>query len=291
VKHSEKTANLLSRGRHLRIGKVRKQVRPCSVHNLGRRGLGLCWLLLAFTSFGCTFCQDIRDGWKYRFTRPDNPLETLKSDNGNDRVWALRYLEEPLQHGGDEKKQELYLKILGGIACSYHDPLSRLQAIRTLGTYKDPRAVKYLEEAYWSAKAFPPEMATVLREQVLLSLGQTGRPEARELLLQVAKAGAQEETQAEKLQTLDLRLCALKGLGHFNQSDVVETLYQIMTSEKDVSLRDRAYASLKEATGERLPPDPVKWDKYLHGTPSERAAVVRESSWPFIDLVGWWWNF
>jgi hypothetical protein len=244
-------------------------------------------LLVSLAASGCTFCKDVRDGYKYRFTRPDDPLKVLKnSDNGNERAWAIRNMDEPLQHGGDQKKQDFYVNILGGIATGDADPLCRLQAIRTLGAYKDPRAVKFLQDAYWNAKVFP-ELATVLREQVLLSLGNTANPDARELLIQVAKAGASEETQQEKTQTLDLRLCALKGLGHFKESDATETLVQVMANEKDVSLRDRAYLSLQEVTGQHLPPDPAKWDKYLHGSQSERDAVVRESG-GIINLVGWW---
>jgi hypothetical protein len=242
--------------------------------------------LLLGLAGGCTFCQDIKDEWKYRYTKPD-ALAALKSDNGNERVWGLRYLEEPLRHGSTQEKQELYVKILTDVATRDRDPLCRMQAVRTLGGYKDPRAVKALEDAYDKARAFPPDTATVLREQVLTSLGQTGNAEARGLLVLVARAGAREDTQEERMQTLDLRLCALKGLGHFKQSDVAETLHQVMATEKDVSLRDRAYLSLEEATGQHLPPDPAKWDRYLHGTPNERAAVVREAGSGF-SLVGWW---
>jgi hypothetical protein len=246
-------------------------------------------LLLGLAIGGCTFCQDVKDEYRYRFTRPDSEkiLANVES-SGNDRAWALRYLDEPLGHGGNPAKQDLYLNnILAVEAAKGQDPLCRLEAIRTLGRYKDPRAVKALEEAYWNAKAFPAEIATSIRQQVLISLGQTANPDARELLIQVAKAGAPEDTQQEKAQTLDLRLCAIKGLGHFKQSDVTETLHRVMATEKDVALRDRAYLSLEESTGLRLPPDPAKWDKLLHGSPTEREAVARESSGVFT-LVGWW---
>jgi HEAT repeat protein len=231
----------------------------------------------------------MKDEYRYRFTKPDCEKILRNPDsNGNDRAWALRHLDEPLQHSGTQAKQDLYVnQILAIIASKDQDPLSRLEAVRTLGRYKDPRAVKALEDAYWNAKVFPADMATAIRQQVLISLGQTANPEARELLIQVAKAGAREDTQEEKTQTLDLRLCALKGLGHFKQSDVTETLNRVMASEKDVALRNRAYLSLEESTGLRLPPDPEKWDKLLHGSPTEREAVARESSGPLI-LVGWW---
>jgi hypothetical protein len=268
---------------------VRRQANSATPRGRGGRrtpALGLL-LLLGLAAGGCTFCQDVRDGYKYRYTKPDNPLKVLQGDNDNDRVWALRYMQEPATHGGDKSRQEDYVKILTAIATTDRDSLCRMQAVRTLADYKDPRAVKALEDAYWNARVFPPDVATVLREQVLVSLGQTANPEARELLIQVARAGASEDTQQEKLQTLDLRLCALKGLGHFKQSDVTEALHHVMATEKDVSLRDRAYLSLEEATGAHLPPDPAKWDRLLHGSQQERDAVVRESN-GFFSLVGWW---
>jgi HEAT repeat protein len=244
--------------------------------------------LACLVAGGCTICQDVQDAWKYRYTRPDS-LAVLKDEksNGNDRAWALRYMSEPLQHHGTQEQQDLYVKILGGIAVADRDPLCRLQAVRMLGTYKDPRAVKALQEAYFSAKAFPAEMETNIHKEVLIALGQTGDPAARELLIQVARDSAKRENQEAQLHTLDERLCAVKGLGHFKQSDATETLHQVLTREKDIALRDVAYVSLQEATGLHLPPDPAKWDKALHGTPMERDEVVRESS-SIFNLVGWW---
>jgi hypothetical protein len=229
----------------------------------------------------------VRDEYKYRFTKPDSLVVLDKSDNCNDRCWALRAMEEPAQHGGTQDDQERYIKVLTAVAKGDRDPVCRLQAVRMLGRYKDPRAVPAIQEAYWSAKVFPAESAKVLRQQVLTSLGQSGDPSARELLIQVARAGAKEETQEEKLQTLDLRLSALRGLGNFKQSDVAEALYHVMATEKDVALKDRACLSLQTVTGTYLPADPQKWDKLLHGTATERDAVAREGH-SMLTLVGWW---
>jgi hypothetical protein len=251
------------------------------------RGAANAALLLSLLPCGCTFCQDIKDEYRYRFTKPDSEKILRESENGNERAWALSHLDEPLQHGGNQQKQDLYVKILTLTATADRDPLCRLTAIGTLGHYKDPRAVKALEDAYFSAKTFPDEEANALREQVLIALGHGGDASARELLIQVARADAREDTQQEKTQTLDLRLCALKSLGHFKQSDVTETLHRVMSTEKDVALRDRAYLSLEESTGLYLPPDPAKWDKLLHGTQTDREAVVKEAGSGF-SLVGWW---
>jgi hypothetical protein len=245
-------------------------------------------ILACLAGGGCTLCQDFQDAWKYRFTTPDS-LAVLKDEKsgGNDRTWALRSMQEPLKHHGTQEQQDLYVKVLGDLAVRDRDALIRLQAVQVLGTYKDPRVVKSLLDAYFSAKAFPAEMETNIHKEVLMALGQTGDPAARDLLIQVARDSAKRENQEAQLHTLDERLCAVKGLGHFKQSDAAETLQQVLAREKDVALRDRACLSLQEATGLHLPPDPAKWDIVLHGTQTERDAVVRESSSVF-NLVGWW---
>jgi HEAT repeat protein len=231
--------------------------------------------------------QDLRDEYRHRYTKPDSLKILNENDSGNERAWALRAMEEPSQHGGTPQLQEHYVKILSAVAAADRDPLCRLEAVRMLGRYKDARAVPALEEAYWNAKVFPADAAKVLRQQVLASLGQSGNPSARELLIQVARAGAKEDTQEEKLQTLDLRLSAIRGLAAFKQSDVTETLYHVLATEKDIALRDRACLSLQTVTGTYLPADPQKWDKLLHGSPAERDAVAREGK-SLLTLVSWW---
>jgi hypothetical protein len=233
--------------------------------------------------------QDMKDNYRYAHSRPDS-LKVLseKKDNGNECVWALRYMDEPLTHGGKQADQDLYIKILTAYATADRDPNCRMAAVQTLGRYKDPRAAEALLTAFDnSSRIDQPELGTVLRQQVLTALGQTGNPAARELLIQVARASAKEDTHNERARTLDERLSAIRALGHFSQYDATDTLYQVMATEKDVALRDRAYRSLEEATGKNLPSDPQKWDKLLHGSEAERAAVARESSGTF-SLVGWW---
>jgi hypothetical protein len=236
----------------------------------------------------------MHDSWKYKHTKPDS-LAVLRDEKStpNDKLWALRYMQEPLSKGGTQKDQDLYVQILTTIAqgtdAHYQDESSRLTAVEVLSHYKDPRVAPSLLKAFDNPPGkHDPLLASIFRQKVLAGLGETGAPEARELLIQVARAGAKEATQGERSNTLDERLHALRGLGHYNQYDSIDTLYQVMTMEKDVALRERAYLSLEEATGKHLPPDPKKWDKLLHGTPQEREAVAREGSGGVLNLVGWW---
>src|SRR5207253_4349668 len=118
-------------------------------------GLLVPWTLLAA---GCGFWDDFRSrdySVKAYFVKED-PLAGLKS-NGDKRARALGMLEEPLQHGGAQREQDFYVQQLTDAATRDPQSWCRLQAIMTLGTYKDPRAVTALKEAYYKADRFAPD--------------------------------------------------------------------------------------------------------------------------------------
>jgi HEAT repeat protein len=224
------------------------------------------------------------------FVQP-NPLVVLnESSDGYLRSKALAALREPLQNGGTQKEQDLYVQILTTSATAERDPLCRLAAVRSLGHYKDPRAVTALENAYFQANVFTPETNTILRQQALAALGQTGTPEARELLIRVAREPpvAAEGSELDKQQNLDVRLTAIRALGQFHQYDATETLVQVLKSEKDVALRDRAHEALETATGKHLPAEAQPWEDLLHQTNNPQAPAVAEQPRPWLNLVGWW---
>ena len=75
-------------------------------------------------------------------------------------------------------------------------------------------------------------------------------------MILVARAGAKEESEVEKQQTLDVSLTAIRSLGKYNQFESTETLLHLLKTEKDVAVRDRAYESLQLATGKHLARDP-----------------------------------
>jgi HEAT repeat protein len=215
------------------------------------------------------------------FKKP-NPLVVIRDSNdGNQRAAALRSLQEPLQHGGDQQAQDVYVAILVKTASSDRDPLCRLAAIRAMGRFKDPRVVDGLQNAYYQATAFTPETNTIVRQQILTALGQIGHPAARDLLIKVVKeppVGA-EGSEQEKQQLLDVRLTAIRALGKFKHYEATEALVHVLKTERDVAVRDRAHEALQNATGQDLPPDAVAWENFLqqapHGPPPEEKSLIR----------------
>ena len=86
--------------------------------------------------------------WKHVWREPD-PMKVLaESSDGAKRGKALARLHEPIQNGGTREQHEMYLKILTTAATVDREPLCRLGAVRALATYKDPGAVKALEDVY-----------------------------------------------------------------------------------------------------------------------------------------------
>ncbi len=203
--------------------------------------------------------------FKELFVKPQ-PLEVLRdSSSGARRGEALAALGEPRQHGGTQEEQDRHLQILSAAALKDPEPLCRLGAVRALSQYQDPRAVKILEEVYLQPLRFSSELNTVLRQQALAGLEQTGHAEARHLLIRVARqpAGAEDTNYQDRQQTLDERLTAVRALGKFKQYDAVQTLVYVLENDKEVALKDRAHLSLQEATGRDLPPDPKAWQEVL----------------------------
>jgi HEAT repeat protein len=235
-----------------------------SSRDAGRPNRLWCAVLLLSTC-GCTGFWDtvtsrnfhVKDLYSH-----EEPLVVLRdSSDGHKRSQALCRLEEPNQHRGKAEDQELYLKILTKAATEERDPLCRLGAIRALGGYKDPRAARVLEDVYQQRLPFTPELNTVLRQQALASVVQTGNPDSRSLLIRVARSpgGAVDSSLVDRQQTQDERLTAIRGLAKYKQPDAIETLVHILETEKDVALHDRAHESLKIATGKNLPDDGKAW--------------------------------
>lgn len=238
------------------------------------RMLGL--MALGLSAAGCaTFWDDVvtnrnRDIKGY-FKKPD-PLTVIdNSSDGAKRGQALASLAEPLQHGGTQEQQDQYLRFLSMAALKDRESLCRLGAIRGLGNWKDPRAVKVLEDAYLQRLPFASEINSIIRQQVLASLEETGSSEARHLLIRVARQPNATGSYQERQQVLDERLSAIRALGKFKQYDATETLLDVLEREKDVALRDRAQQSLRAATGKNLPAEASAWREYLHDSEHNKA--------------------
>lgn len=220
---------------------------------------------------GCGMWDDFR-ACDYSFSayfKKEDPIQVLNaSTDGTKRARALGDLKEPKQNGGTDNEQDIVVGLLVRAASSEPHAIARLQAIKTLGTFKDPRAVKGLADAYYAADGFEPGTRSHIRLKAMMSLGRTGDPAAIDVLLVRLREPALElgkTNEAEKQLDLDERIAAASALENFKSSRATDALVQILKTEKDVALRDRATQSLQTATGKKLPDNAQAWEDQLYG--------------------------
>ncbi|MBI1914076.1 MAG: HEAT repeat domain-containing protein [Planctomycetes bacterium] len=248
----------------------------------------LARLLLGLGIFaaGCGFWDDFRArdySIKSYFVHED-PLQVLadKTSDGNKRARALGSLREPKQNGGTQQEQDVVVKALVTAASNEQQAWCRIRAIESLGTFKDPRAIEGLKDAYYKAEAFVPETRKDLRCQILTALGHSQSPEAIDLLVSVLQAPPPEAattSEQDRQYYLDERIAAAGALRNFKQSRAVAALAQVLKNDKDTALRDEAHHSLEVATGKKLPADFKAWDELLYPTGNPgRDAVAKEKS-------------
>ena len=232
------------------------------------------------------------------FTRGPAPLQVLKdSDDGTQRARALASLQEPLQHGGTETDEQVYIEILTRSAKSDREPLCRLAAIKALGRFKDPRAAEALRDVTEQNLTYTADLNNIIRQEALKSLAQTGSPLAVQQLVRVAKEPPSAGAALDKQEVLDRRLTAIRGLGMYNYPESTETLLYILEHERDAALRTRAHESLESATGKHLSAKPEVWAHALHperGGGREGEPIVNEPSkvwdyllWPIRQVRGY----
>jgi hypothetical protein len=264
-----------------------------------------CWQMaaMALSCLALAGCAGLWDeltskhrDLKSYFKKPP-PMVVLKDPDadGFKKGQALASLVEPLQNGGTQAQQDETLKILNTYALTSDDALCRLGAVRALGKWKDTRAVTILDDLFLQNLPFDENIQSIVRQQVLASLEETGNPEARHRLILVARQPFRTQTEtgakADVQRVLDEKLTAIRALGSFKQSDAVDTLISILekqkedATERDVALSDRAWASLKKATGRDLPPDPAVWREFLADPNNPRFAPPS-----LIEKVVFWWR-
>jgi HEAT repeat protein len=226
---------------------------------------------------------------KGMFVKPD-PLHVLEKDkDGDHRQLALRQLKEPKQNNGTDEEQTAYVRILVTAAATESQPLARLAAIQTMATYKDPRVVEGLKDAYYKATSFPPETNTMLKCAALTGLGQTGHPAAVQTLVDALKEPPIAGPDVDRQHKMDERIAAARALGHFKQYKATEALVAVLRKDKDVALRDCVHHSLVLATGKELPPDARAWDEFMNQKQPDSAVAKtpgqKISEW--FSQVGW----
>jgi HEAT repeat protein len=274
----------------------------------GRRLLPWLWLLVSLAPAGCSgFWEDVTSHefeFKSLYTKPPDPLVVLSQDkDGDHRRKALLRLQEPKTHGGTDADQDRVLNLLADIATKDPQPLCRLAAIRTLGTFKDPRAAQKLEAAYFSADRsrpddsltvrqvaalsvanhFTPETANLIKVQSIQAMGDTGNEAVLGHLVTVLRQPTGEGSDLERPANLDERIAAARALGHFSQAQATEALLKVLETDKDVALRDRAAESLQKITGKELPADFKAWNDFLH-PPGGGAPPPPKPKKPWFDL-------
>jgi len=279
---------------------IRRGARRRAVHlagaalaSLGLSGCAQFWEDVTSKDFQCS------DLW----SRP-NPLLVLRDSNSGDkRARALRSLREPKQHGGTAEEQDAMVNILVTAAKTDPQPLCRLAAIQSLGGFQDPRAAQGLQDAFFAVTeaparreptkpesfganaAFPPDVSTVIQCKALEALGKTGHPSGVELLARVARPGPStvvEASETEKQQNRDLRLSAVRALGHHKHYEATSALVAVLEKDKDVALQNRAAESLAEATGKDLGKDPKAWEEFLTKPPEQQKKEQKT-----VDLASW----
>jgi hypothetical protein len=269
------------------------------------------WAAMALTCFslsGCAYFWDDVTSRDFHFsdlTGRTNPFLVLRdSEDGYRRARALRALEEPKQHGGSDRDQDAVVNILTVAATTERQPLCRLAAIEALGSFKDPRAVHALQEAYFNAGNFPKEKAASaategllggsavssplvlqIKCQALASLGQTGNPEAVGFLINIldSPSASKEAAEGQRQQIMDERIAAARALGNFKDYKAIEALVHVLKTEKDVALLDRAHDSLEACSGQKLPPDMQDWGQVLR--PEGKTQVASDPS--KHSFLGW----
>jgi hypothetical protein len=235
----------------------------------GLAGLGLCGCV----TWDDATCRDfhMKDFW----AKPPDPLVVLKdSTDGDKRAKAFRALKEPKLNGGTDQDQDFVLTMLATAAVREKRYYVRLEAMRKLGEFKDPRAVPALVEAYYQADSLlgndgrdhtvTKGLISTFRCEVLRGLGNNGSPAAVDLLVRVLNQGEVKGPEVDERMVLDERIAAARALKSYPNYRSTDALVLVLKNDKDVALRDSATESLQACTGKKLPADYAAWDELLH---------------------------
>jgi hypothetical protein len=242
------------------------------------------------------------------FSKEEPMLVLREKSEGDARIRAMQNLKEPARNGGSQQDQEEAIKILEQTVTMDSSGLCRLTALETLSQFQDPRVPEILVRAYHhsqgvevasatmneivpvglqgrlkkNATPFTPETITTLQSRSLESLGKTRSEEGLKLLCEVAaKPAKRKEAKEDDLfpepdegvNQFDIRLAAIRSLGEYRgEPRAAAALYQVLSQEKDVALKNRAHEGLKKVTGQNFPPNLEMWKNWLdqavpHGGP------------------------
>ncbi|MBY0228851.1 MAG: HEAT repeat domain-containing protein [Gemmataceae bacterium] len=227
------------------------------------------------------------------FTTPSEPMAVIRNpeSSGALRARALRGVKEPAQHGGSQQEQDLYVQVLTHVAGHDPDPLCRHAAIGVLSKFKDARAVKGLQDAYYGASAFHAETASSLRRLALAGLGATGQEAAVELLVGVLREPPTEGAEQDREAKLQERLAAARALAHFkNTYRATTALAEAMGGkDADIALQRCCHESLEAITGQHPEQDALAWKRLLESPGAKDAIANRRPTMgeKLLELTGY----
>lgn len=222
---------------------------------------------------------------------------------GDERAKAMRVIKEPKRTGGTDADQEKLMEILTASATADKQAVCRLGAIDALARFEDPRATRALVMAYHNAgidapadttapesgvvqagrkvrtpfsavTTFTPDQVITIQSKALEALGTKRSPDALALLCEIALTPPKKNVKFSELDSttpgqlgqdkFDLRQAAIRALAKYEgDRQAALTLYKIMTTEKEIGPKSRAYRSLIEVTGKDFPPNSPQWAALL----------------------------
>ena len=107
--------------------------------------------------------------------------------------------------------------------------------------------------------------------------GPIGNPAATDLLVKVLREPEVKGADADRQQSLDVRIAAARALGYFHTKEGVGALVEVLKSDQE-PLHVPAYESLVAATNRHLPPDPQVWADVMQQADKDGTPLVVEPS-------------
>jgi hypothetical protein len=164
---------------------------------------------------------------------PEDPMEVLRTDpprDGDEIASAMRRLKEPLLNRGTQEDQDIIVNMLSKAACSDHSPVIRMEAIKALGRFQDPRGVGALMVAYQKAhgrKDYEPEPAPKPKPVVQASAKTGGKPNALPSLADLGLDITKSPNDYQPEWVTAIRCRALEALGRTGRVEAVAFLSSV----------------------------------------------------------------
>jgi len=174
------------------------------------------------------------------------------------RIEALRELADEAPKASPKHKQEVITQLVQQVK-SEPDPVIRREIVRTLSHYHDPLVDSVVITALKDDDAAVRVMACQL-------VAERGGDDALAALAEVVNADS----------NMDVRLAAVRSLGHFKGPKAVDAL-AVALDDSDPALQRRAVLSLEQSTGHDLGPDVTAWRKYVRtgqAVPAESPSIT-----------------